>query len=72
LLIRGLLQFRSFSIGVYGGLETADAIPDSFAQLREFLGPEHEQGEANDHKQMHGLKDSFEHHDSSIQKNIRS
>src|SRR3984893_15347074 len=42
-------------------LEAADALSDSFAQLRKLFGPEHEQSISKNHQQMHGLKQSFQH-----------
>ena len=57
----------NFGLSVYGRFEPADAFADSFAEFREFLGPEHEQGETDDDEQMHGLKESFKHTYSSRQ-----
>jgi hypothetical protein len=36
-------------------------LSDSFAEFGEFLRPEHEQSNPENHQQMHGLKESFDH-----------
>jgi hypothetical protein len=50
----------------YGRLESADALSDSFAELREFLGTEHQKSKPYDHEQVRGLKKTFGHYFSSI------
>src|SRR5262249_22959126 len=50
-----------FFIGLHGRLEAADALADSFAQFRQLLGSEHEQGNSKNNQQMHRLKQSFKH-----------
>jgi hypothetical protein len=51
----GWLLFLSFD----GRLEAPDALSDSFAEFREFLGPEHKQGNSENHQQMRRLKKSL-------------
>jgi len=42
-------------------LEPADALPESFAQFWKFRRSEHEQSNARDDHQVHGLKQTFKH-----------
>src|SRR4029077_17615172 len=63
----GGLLFVSF----HGCLEATDALSDSLAEFGKFFGAEHEQGNAENHQQMHGLKQSFKHTASLIE-NLKS
>src|SRR5277367_4776633 len=42
-------------------LKSPDAVSDSFAKFGKLLRTEHEQSDAENHQQMHGLKESFDH-----------
>ena len=54
----GWLGFR----GLFHGItEIADAVAQTLAEFRQFLGSEHEQCNSHNHEQMGRLKKSFEH-----------
>jgi hypothetical protein len=44
-----------------GALKATDALTQSFAELRQLLRTENEQGDSCNYQQMHRLKQSFQH-----------
>jgi hypothetical protein len=55
----GCCAGRLLFLSRHGCLEATDALSDSFAEFREFFGPEHKQGNSENNQQMHRLKKSF-------------
>src|ERR1035441_6755356 len=53
---RWLSGFRRLPHGI---AEVADAVAEALAEFRQFLGPEHEQGNSENHEQVGRLKESF-------------
>src|SRR5579859_5573748 len=63
-LILGLGLRLGFSLGIvvlHAIFQRADALAQTLSQLRQFLGAKHQQGNKEDHQQVHGLKQTFKH-----------
>src|SRR5438270_1310183 len=52
---------RLLVVSFHGCLKAADALSNSFTEVGELFGSEHEQGNSENNQQMHRLKQSFKH-----------